>query len=213
MFEQRNSKQSWFVSTKAKKMKSHRCRAIGPRDCKQREREARTLLPFDFLRYWRTVQDSGPIKNGRKTMQRHNSQRDKAPNWRSATKMISHALRSFHGYFMPHSALFQCFSTFALRFFSLRLFLSFSLTTLASASWYKNMQMSRDEISTPVVPSFLLSLPLPLTSQLRLLVLASWPLFRRQEELHHPLDRPNLLHGPDVSIYKRGSRPLITVTL
>lgn len=78
---------------------------------------------------------------------------------------------------------------------SFRLFLSFSLSTLASASWYKNMQMSRDEISTPVVPSFLLSLPLPLTSQLSLLVLASWPLFRRQEELHDPLDRPNLLHG------------------
>lgn len=38
MFEQRNSEQSWFASTKAKKMKSHRCRAIGPRDCKQRER-------------------------------------------------------------------------------------------------------------------------------------------------------------------------------
>lgn len=81
-------------------------------------------MPFDFLRYWRTAQDSGPIKNGRKTMQRHNSQRDKAPNWRSATKMISHALRSFHGYFMPHS---RCFSTFALRFlYNLSFFLSLS---------------------------------------------------------------------------------------
>lgn len=35
--------------------------------------------PFDFLGYWRTLEDSGPIKNGRKTMPRHNSsQRDKS---------------------------------------------------------------------------------------------------------------------------------------
>lgn len=45
----------------------------------------------------------GSIKNGQKTMPRCNSQRDKASNWRSTTKMISHALRACEGYFMPHS--------------------------------------------------------------------------------------------------------------
>lgn len=128
-------------------------------------------MPFDFLRYWRAAEDSGPIKNGRKTMQRHNSQRDKAPNWRSATKMISHALRSFHGYFMPHS---RCFSTFALRFlYDFSLSLSFS--RLANVGWYRNMQMSRDEIFSPVLSPFFSSIVCPcivaLTSPLRLLVL------------------------------------------
>lgn len=124
MFEQRNSKQSRFASTKAKKMKSHRCRAIGPRDCKQREREARTLLPFDFLRYWRTVQDSGPIKNGRKTMQRHNSQRDKAPNWRSEDDITCFTIVPWILYapLRPLPMLFDVCFAFPFDFFSLSLF-------------------------------------------------------------------------------------------
>lgn len=210
MFEQRNSKQSWFASTKAKKMKSHRCRTIGPRDCKQRERSTHAsalrflaLLAHSprFGAHKERPEDNATTQlTKRQSPQLAVGHEDDITCFTIVPWILYAPLR-------PLPMLFDVCFTFPFDFFS------FSLSTLASASWYKNMQMSRDEISTPVVPSFLLSLPLPLTSQLRLLVLASWPLFRRQEELHDPLDRPNLLHGPDVSIYKRGSRPLITVTL
>lgn len=148
----------------------------------------RSSMPFDFLRYWRTAEDSGPIKNGRKTMQRHNSQRDKAPNWRSATKMISHALRSFHGYFIPHTAL-ECFFDVC----------AFSLVFESPSTWYRNMQMSRDEIS----------LPLPFLSSFLTLALTSRPDFScssyppEEWEVTRVLDCSSAPNNADVSIYKR----------